>query len=80
MSKIKDAIMKIQRKQNELTGAIQELERLLVYSHFDDGDIPRATISNDYEVFLEYRGLELDSGGIEHYMKVQGYITPAEFH
>ena len=65
----------MRRKRIELSSAIQELENLLIFSHFDS-DESEATISNDGEVFLEYHGKEMSKDAIIETMREVGYITP----
>lgn len=78
MKSMKDLIEDILRKDIELSLAIQEFEKKLIFHRFG-AEKPNATITNDKEIILEYNGLEMNLDLIIECMKEPGYITPNDF-
>ena len=75
---IRDLIKKAEEKENELSCAVQEVERNLIYVGFIDCE-PSASMCNGSEFVLDYQGSTLDVKGIIECMEQRGYIMPCDF-
>ena len=75
---IYDLIKKAEEKESELSCAIQNVERNLVYHGFTDKE-PSASMCSGGEFILEYQGREIDANGVVTLMAQRGYINPDDF-
>ncbi len=73
------AIEKVMQLENKLSGAIQQVESILVFQGFDDYDLPNASMCCGGELILEYHGSEIYTNSIIHCMEARGYIIPDDF-
>lgn len=76
---IRDLIKKAEKKDSELSFAVQEVEKNLVYYGFAEDDLPNASMCAGGEFILVYHGKEIYVEYIIRCMEEQGYITPDDF-
>ena len=65
-------------KESELSIAIQNIERHLVFCGFRS-ETPHVSMCTGCEIILEYQGSELDIKNAIELMEERGYITKDDF-
>lgn len=66
------------RKINEAQTAIEDIQKYIACSGFDDNP-PAITHTKDDELILEWNGAEMPIERAIEYMEEYGYITPYDF-
>lgn len=74
---LKKAIKKAEKKSNELSFALQEIEKLIVFKDFDEN--PIISICGGDEIICVYNGAEMQINEVMEYMKKDGFIKPQHF-
>lgn len=76
--KLRNAIKKVENKQNEADLALQSIWKHLAFSGFRD-DEPNLSMASGNEIILEWNGSEMNANEIIDRMESVGYITPDDF-
>lgn len=75
---LRTVVERAYRKINEAQTAIEDIQKYIVCSRFDDN--PQAiTHTKDDELILEWNGAEMPIERAIEYMEEYGYITPYDF-
>lgn len=75
---LRKLVKRAEEIENELSGALQNIERALVFRDFQD-DMPIVTLCNGCEIIVVYHGSEIDIKGAVEIMEKVGYISKNDF-
>lgn len=75
---LRTVVERAYRKINEAQTAIEDIQKYIVCSRFDDNP-PAITHTKDDELILEWNGAEMPIERAIEYMEEYGYITPYDF-
>lgn len=75
---LRTVVERAYRKINEAQTAIEDIQKQIVCSGFDDNP-PAITHTKDNELILEWNGAEMPIERAIEYMEEYGYITPYDF-
>ncbi|MBE6235445.1 MAG: hypothetical protein E7112_04315 [Bacteroidales bacterium] len=75
---LRTVVERAYRKINEAQTAIEDIQKHIVCSGFDDNP-PAITHTKDDELILEWSGAEMPIERAIEYMEEYGYITPYDF-
>ena len=75
---IRKLVKKAEKIENELSGALQNIGKELVFRDFQD-DIPNVTLCGGREIIVEYHGSEIHINKVIDIMEKVGYISKSDF-
>ncbi len=75
---LRACVRRAYKKINEAQTAIEDIQKYIVCSRFDDNP-PAITHTKDDELILEWNGAEMPIERAIEYMEEYGYITPYDF-
>ena len=75
---LRTVVERAYRKINEAQTAIENIQKHIAFSGFDDNP-PAITHTKDDELILEWNGAEMPIEIAIEYMEEYGYITPYDF-
>jgi hypothetical protein len=76
---LKELVMKAEADAKKLSASLQEVERHLVFHGFQGEDLPIVSMGTYGDIFLAYKGCEIDIMTSIEIMEEVGYITKDDF-
>jgi len=76
--KLRKLVKRAEEIESELSFALQDIERALVFRDFQDG-MPNVSLCGGCEIIVEYHGSEIDIKEAVEIMEKVGYISKNDF-
>uniref|UniRef100_A0AB33J1I8 DUF3791 domain-containing protein n=1 Tax=Prevotella sp. GTC17254 TaxID=3236794 RepID=A0AB33J1I8_9BACT len=76
---LRKAVKQAETDANKLNISLQNIWRHLVFYGFQADDLPTVSMGAGDEIFLVYRGSEIDAPTFIKIMEEDGYITKEDF-